>query len=226
MTTSDTELARRALDFSLASTLASYPDAEVEATLRELEPALREHPAGHWFTPPADWDELRAAYVGQFDRGEGRVSLHGTEYGRMRGMSKGTELAELAGFYRAFGVRLDSAGTHELQDHLAVELEFYALLLQKQRYQDEAQNAEGAEIVADARRRFLHEYLGPLAKAAAARLEGSQGPYADVVGWAGALVRDECAAVGVTPIPLDFFEDPDAKEEVRCGDAVHLPVVS
>ena len=61
---------------------------------------------------------------------EGRArSLY--ERVRSHGMGKGNTLADIGGFYQAFGLTLDR-GIHELPDHIAVELEFYGLLLLKQ----------------------------------------------------------------------------------------------
>lgn len=230
MKTDRSDLTASARDFALASALASYPDEEVEQTIRSLCPALAGHVAAARFVAALDeergFDELRAAYVGTFDRGDGRISLYETEYGRMRGMAKGNELADISGFYRAFGLVPDQDRVHEMLDHVAVELEFYAVLLAKQRHLDEAGDREGGAIVEDARRKFLAAHLGPLAKAVGSRAKAVGVPaYGDVLAWCGALVADECARLGVVPAPLDFFEDEERGEEMRCGN-VRLPVVS
>lgn len=58
---------------------------------------------------------------------EGNVSCPINESGFIR-RDKGVILADIAGFYRAFGFELADE-THEKGDHLRVELEFVALLL-------------------------------------------------------------------------------------------------
>jgi nitrate reductase assembly molybdenum cofactor insertion protein NarJ len=220
----------RARNFSLASALCSYPDEEVEATLGDLAPALEGlAPAAPFVAAlgrPGGFDELRHVYVDLFDRGEGKLPLYETEYGRMRALGKGRELADIGGFYQAFGLRLDEE-MHEMLDHVSVELEFYALLLAKQAHLAGRGDGEGGEIVADARRKFLKAHLGPLARGIEDRLgRGPERPtYGEVLSWTAALVGAECAEVGVELDELDVAEIPEDREDVACGN-VHLPVVS
>ncbi len=221
----------RAREFALASALAAYPDDELVETLRALSPSLDAHPhAGRFVRALAEeggLDELRSSYVDLFDRGSARIALYETEYGRMRGLSKGNDLADISGFYRAFGLTPNEDDTHEMLDHIAVELEFYATLLAKQDYLSGEGDAEGTEIVEDARRKFLEAHLGPLARAVAARFTSAERPpHGDVMVWCGELVGRECEALEVKPVPLDFFaEDEDGRSPMSCG-SVRLPVLS
>lgn len=221
-------LRARALDFSIASTLTSYPDASVEETIREFAERLADHAQAKPFVSalaePEGFDDLRADYVALFDRGDGRIPLYETEYGRMRGIAKGNALADIAGFYRAFGLAPDP-DRHELLDHAAVELEFYAVLLAKQDYLALANDAEGCAIVEDARKKFLKEHLGPLARAlAASPVAREHAAYGDVLAWCGEIVARECDALDVSPVPLDFFAEDSDASDLECG-AVRLPVV-
>ncbi len=221
----------RAREFALASALTAYPDDELVETLHDLAPSLNDHPrVGRFVRALAEEggvDELRSTYVDLFDRGAERVSLYETEYGRMRGLSKGNDLADISGFYRAFGLAPNDGETHEMLDHIAVELEFYATLLAKQDYLSGEGDVEGTEIVEDARKKFLAAHLGPLAGAVAARFATADRPvHGDVLAWCGELVARECEALAVKPIPLDFFaEDEDGKSPMSCG-SVRLPVLS
>ncbi len=216
----------RARDFLLASLATAYPQPELAETL--ASPSLRDHPAlGAMATTIADGVEpLQRTYVELFDKGKGRVSLYETEHGRMRGLSKGRDLADLAGFYTAFGLALDDTDLHEMLDHIAVELEFYGVLLLKQAILGQEGDSEGAAIVLDARRKFLTEHLGgfvgAIAQASAVRDDLA---YRPALAWCAALVADECAALGVTPAPLDFFAEQREPDDVECGKKVHLPVV-
>ena len=114
----------QARQFSLASLLTSYPEDELVHTLAELP--LGDHPGAArmraFLFGEGTVDDLRSAYVDLFDRGGDRASLYETEYGRMRGMSKGNDLADIAGFYRAFGLDLDPDTARETGDHVAIEL--------------------------------------------------------------------------------------------------------
>jgi nitrate reductase assembly molybdenum cofactor insertion protein NarJ len=221
-------LVDRARRCALVSMLSAYPDEELAALLRDLDEASLAHEGAaamrDALAEPGGLDALRGRYLELFDRGGQRASLYETEYGRMRGMSKGRDLADIAGFYQAFGLRLEEA-RHEMLDHLAVELEFYAVLLLKQAALQLGEDAEGGAIVLDARRKFLAEHLGGLASAVAERGEVSSDPiYAGVFAACWRLIGEECAALGVAAAPLDFFTDADLKEDMKCG-AVHLPVI-
>lgn len=222
-------LRARARDFSLLSALTSYPDKELEETIQSLGGALAHHESvGPWIgqaIQTGGLDEIRSTYVDLFDRGKGRISLYETEYGRMRGMSKGNDLADISGFYRAFGLALDDERHHEMLDHIGVELEFYAMLLAKREYLEGVGDREGCEIVDDARKKFLSVHLGPLARAVADRIaDGDSSVYTPIFAWCGKVVGCECERLAVAVAPLDFYEDPDAKGDISCG-AVKLPVI-
>lgn len=224
----NTQTLDQARQFSLASLLTSYPEDDLADTVIALP--LNEHPGAarmrEFLSRAGTVDDVRSMYVELFDRGGDRASLNETEYGRMAGMSKGNDLADIAGFYRAFGLDLDPEHSHEVGDHVAVELEFYSMLLTKQAYLDEHGDGEGSSIVLDARKKFLNDHLGRFASAIAARAPVKQNEvYGPVFGWVADIVGAECAALGVEPPPLDFFADDEAKEEMKCG-SVHLPVVS
>lgn len=65
------------------------------------------------------------------------------------------ELADIAGFYRAFNVKQAAA----TPDHIRAELEFMALMMVKELLAHENSNAAAAEICRDARRKFYVEHL-------------------------------------------------------------------
>lgn len=218
-----TELTHRARELALAAALVSYPDPEFGELL-----ALAAHPVATALAAviatPAGVADLQVRHGELFDRGGPRASLYETEYGRMRGMGKGHTLADLAGFYHAFGLTLDES-RHELLDHLAVELEFYVVLLLKQAALTARADADGVEVVASARAKFLAEHLAGLAGAVAARPEvGADPVYGPVFAWCAALIQRECEVLQVTAAPLDFFPTEDDRAPMKCG-AVQLPVV-
>jgi nitrate reductase assembly molybdenum cofactor insertion protein NarJ len=221
-------LTARAREVMLASVLAAYPSEELEQIVRSLDDSVLERAGARSLRAVLDGPEglpsLRSQYIELFDRGGQRASLYETEYGRMRGMSKGRDLADIAGFYRAFGMTLEEE-CHEMLDHLAVELEFYAVLLLKQVALIRVEDAEGVAIVEDARRKFLSSHLGALAGAVAERGEvAADAVYASVFGRCGQIIAEECSLLGVKTAPLDFFTDEEIKQDMKCG-ATHLPVV-
>lgn len=196
-------LAATSAAFELASRLAGYPSTEALARARELAAALatvavadvRRPPdallamladAGLTATPGEEPSALQALYIDAFDRGIAQTPLHGSEYGRGRALAKGARLADVAGFYRAFGVQPTPG---ELLDHVAVELEFVAFLLAKERYLAGVGDDEGVAVVSGGRKLFLGEHLGPLALAVAARPGLAQAPfYACLHAWVAELV--------------------------------------
>jgi len=69
------------------------------------------------------------------------------------------ELADIAGFYRAFGVGIDETAA-DRPDHLSLELEFMAVLCQKEAYALTKGRADQVKICRDAQKEFLQDHLG------------------------------------------------------------------
>ncbi|MCB0033176.1 MAG: molecular chaperone TorD family protein [Anaerolineales bacterium] len=82
-----------------------------------------------------------------------------TEYGLPHEYRQSQEMADIAGFYRAFGFDLGGA-VRERPDHVAVELEFMHILALKEAYALETDIPEHVEICADAQGKFLQDHLG------------------------------------------------------------------
>jgi TorA maturation chaperone TorD len=68
-------------------------------------------------------------------------------------------MADIAGFYRAFGLDLSPHNTDRV-DFLSTELEFLSFLSMKEAYAWKHQEDELAEICRDAQRKFLAAHLG------------------------------------------------------------------
>lgn len=92
-------------------------------------------------------------------------------------------LADLHGFYRAFGLE-PAAGARERADHLAIELEFMHYLTYREAYALAHHGAAKVEQIREAQRRFLERHLGRWAPALGrAVAERSAGPLG-AAGWA------------------------------------------
>ncbi len=146
----------------------------------------------------------------------GVVSIHETEYDPLVAVRKGHELADILGFYTAFGFRLRE-GQSELPDHLAVELEFVSLLLLKLLYARQHAMAEPAEVTHKAIASFLRDHLGRWVEAFAEAVDQARAFLA--YGVLARIVRDfvgeECRLMGIDPIPISGSPR-RGEEEVVC----------
>ena len=106
------------------------------------------------------------------------------------------ELADLAGFYRAFGM----ATRGERPDHVAVELEFLQLVSYKAAWAAARGDPEGLAVCARAEEGFLSDHALRWMPELAARLAAAGGPYGAVGRALGALLREEAERRGI-PVP-------------------------
>lgn len=104
-------------------------------------------------------EELQSEYLSLFDTG-GRISPYETEYLREKISRKPFEIADIAGFYAAFGFSVnEELSTREPVDHIAVETEFMAILSWKEEYARKNGQKEHEEIAGEARKKFFAEHL-------------------------------------------------------------------
>ena len=102
---------------------------------------------------------IESEYLRIFDTG-GLISPYETEYLIEKISRKPFELADISGFYQAFGFELsDEDGCREVVDHIAVELEFMALMALKEEYAREQKQADNLHVVEDAAKKFFKEHL-------------------------------------------------------------------
>jgi TorA maturation chaperone TorD len=117
---------------------------------------------------------------------------------------KAALLADVAGFYRAFGLQ-PSDGQPEIEDHVCAELELMSVLAYKEAWATAERHAAGLEVTRDAQRAFLRDHLGRWGPAFAARVSAAAPPgtypaaAAVLIGWLAA----DCARWEVTPEPLE-----------------------
>ncbi len=169
--------------------------------------------------PTSDLAALQAAHRRSF--GLAGSLCYETEYGLPHEFRQSQELADISGFYRAFGFRLGGA-RRERPDHLAVELEFMYALALKQAYALHGGAAAQAQICVDAQMRFLQDHLGRWLELFERSLitNGGVEPYLSLVHFLTAFVLADAAALGVkwqgetariaTNIPLQHTPfDPD-----------------
>jgi TorA maturation chaperone TorD len=150
----------------------------------------------------------------------GRVPPFETEYGAEALFRQTQELADIAGFYHAFG--LEVSGTkHERTDHFAVEFEFLAFLSRKQAILlDDGEHSKSREVE-DAERLFLRDHLGRIGRAFALALmkAAERGFYETVGRLCGAILATNCILFDLTPGPayVRLRSAEDAEVPTACG---------
>lgn len=191
---------RRAQIYQFLADVFLYPDEDWTTDLPALDAAL--HDIGidrsRENTPPVGRDALQAAHRHTF----GMVGslCYETEYGLPHEFRQSQELADIAGFYRAFGFTVGGQ-VRERPDHLSVELEFMSILALKEAYAAERGIAEHSEVCIDAQRSFLQDHLGCWINLFVERIgqTASEGPYHTIAGIAADMINADIARLGAHP---------------------------
>ena len=123
------------------------------------------YPQGGFFDFFPELSGEREGLVREYDRlfRVKEIWLYGTEYISKHEFQRSNYLADISGFYKAFGVEIKS----DRPDSLEAVLEFMHYLIYKE---INAPSAEKAEICLDAQKKFLNEYVSPMARAIAQKV--------------------------------------------------------
>lgn len=157
---------------------------------------------------------LQAAYRHTF--GAAGSLAYETEYGLPHEYRQSQEMADIAGFYRAFGFTLGGP-VRERPDHIAVELEFMHILALKEAYALDTSLPEQEEICVTAQTKFLQDHLGRWINlfAQSVALNTADSVYKTLAQWTADFVQADAARLGValSPRPLSDVQhtpfDPD-----------------
>lgn len=191
----------------LASTAAADPSAcpDIRAALEAFAAAARE----------TDADAAAQEHVFLFDR-QVRCAPYEGAYGAAQVAGKAAGLADVAGFYIAFGMA-PAAARPDMEDHVAAELEFMSVLALKEAYATVAGHADGFAVTRQAEASYLGDHLGRWAGAFATALCGATALpyYARLAELLESWVAAEAEALGVAPQPLGVRagSDPIQDEE-------------
>ena len=185
----------------LAERVAPTLDGALRDAVQALAAAAR---AGHDAT-------VAGEYVTLFDRSPRCPPCEGA-YGLPQMAGKAAQLADIAGFYAAFGVR-PSEGQADTEDHVAAELEFMSLLALKEAWARAEAHDERAEISREAAVAFLRDHLARWAPLFAEALTGATrlAYYRAVAALLAAWLETDTAALGVHAEPL-VRVSPDADD--------------
>lgn len=154
-------------------------------------------------------ERRKSLTLGELESQYGRVFGHAlsrecppyeTEYVGTHLFMQSQEMADIGGFYRAFGLDV-GAETHERLDYISVELEFLHVLTAREAFAWRNGREEQRNTCRDAQQRFVEEHLGRWALYFAGLLRNTAtgtfyGALADVLGWFMALETD---TLGTSP---------------------------
>ncbi len=143
------------------------------------------------------------------------------EYERGDIPQQSAELADIAGFYSAFGME-QQAAAHERADHATVQFEFLSVLAAKEVYAIETNNVEGRQVLQHAEKAFLADHIARWVPAMATRLLDAdpEGFYGRLGGFMQAFIAAECEYFGVScgPRLLELRTiDPQRDASIECG---------
>lgn len=145
---------------------------------------------------PASLADLQFAYRHTF--GIAGSLCYETEYGLPHEYRQSQEMADLAGFYRAFGFQTGGK-IRERPDHVAVELEFMSLLSIKEAYAREQQIEAHVAVCREAQTKFLADHLGNWFSlfAQSVQLNTHEGTYLALAHFASHFLQWDAERLGV-----------------------------
>ena len=192
---------RRSQLYRFLAEAVLYPTDDWTLDLPVLGPILLALNLDH--VPPIEFtaglEGLQAAHRRAF--GVTGSLCYETEYGLPHEFRQAQELADIAGFYRAFGFTFEGK-IHERPDFLASELEFMHILALKEAYAIEARRSDQAEICVEAERKFLQDHLGRWIGLFAERFtsaDAEDSPYRNLAQWLVAFINADADRVGARP---------------------------
>jgi DMSO reductase family type II enzyme chaperone len=194
--------ARLAAVAGMATGAAARAPETLAAALHRLAEAARS----------ADVVAATDEHVALFQR-EVRCPPYEGAYGPAQLAGKAALLADIAGFYRAFGLE-PTEGQPEVEDHVCAELEFMSALALKEGWALADHQAEGLEVTRAAQRAFLTDHLGCWGAAFTARVAAAAAPglHPAAAALLQVWLEADCARLGITPRALEGVNpaEPDA----------------
>jgi|GEM_PF-229838 len=220
----------RAFDYPAVETWAWLSATETRSALANALAALEPDPESP--ARQAQQNLARTFHPGAFDAfhedyltaighaARGSCPINEIEYGDLKAdpLFQPHRLADLAAFYRAFGMVL-APDADERHDHLAIELEFMTVLAaQEASLLNLAPANEPLAVCRDAQRKFLREHLGRWLPAFARRLIRAvgEGPLGALARFTLAFIEAECRRLGVVPGSEDLLLRPADEAASLC----------
>jgi DMSO reductase family type II enzyme chaperone len=212
--------------YQLLATAFFYPDDELHAlvhddtfvkALKECAEILADGSGSALLEKlEAEGGELSGVSSEELERQYGETFGHSlsrdcppceTEFDAMHIFQQTHDLADIAGYYRAFGLEVAEKQGERL-DHIGAELEFMGFLAYKEHYARENHGEDKALICEDTQRKFLKEHLGRWAPLffKLLREKAPRGFYRGIAAITAEFVAMEIGLLGVSPDFIDNFE--------------------
>lgn len=172
--------------------------------------------------PAEDPQDLAGRHASLFGHSlRGRICPYETEYGGGAPFRQSQDLADISGYYLAFGLTPARAGDVERVDHAACELEYFEFLRTKEAWAIQEGDTEMLEVTRDAAAGFLKDHLGRFGVAFGATLsrEDPHGYYGRLGELCVALLKAECQHLGL-PAGPEFMQMRSTEDDgvpMACG---------
>lgn len=195
-------------------------DAVVIQGIDEAAAELRES-APEKILPVGPQLQLEREYIRIFGHTiTGPVPLYELEYGEGQVAQQTYILSELAGFYSAFGFRLNP-GYDERVDHISVQSEYLSLMAYREAHARGRGHDDGLAVCLDAHKKYLRDHLARWGFSFASRVESLavEGHYARAARLLTRLLRADCARLEVPEGRPDLVvRVPEPLPSDKCGD--------
>ncbi|MBI4603246.1 MAG: molecular chaperone TorD family protein [Planctomycetes bacterium] len=204
--------------FETLADAAAVLDASVRLAGPDLSSCVQELAQAARIATPLGLERSHERLFGHTARG--KISPYETEYGPGGVFHQETELADLGGFYRAFGLDIPPS-RRERFDHMAAECEFLSFLACKEAYELVEGRTEARDAVRRAQKAFLRDHAGRFGRAFGQALSReADHPFYEALGsLCAAFLAWECQLAGVPSgpesLPLRLDEDPAVP--MACG---------
>jgi TorA maturation chaperone TorD len=193
------------------------------ATVAEALSRLGQPAAGRLaaFAPP-DVATLATTFVRLFGHTtRGSICACETEYGADNAYHQPQQLADISGYYLAFGLRAATASDVRA-DHVACECEFMDVMNRKEAFLLATRmDDETLDVTRQASRAFMRDHLGQFGRAFATRVmvEDSGGFFGVLGATLAELLEAECQRLALASGPVDLAVRPDAPDPapMACG---------
>jgi TorA maturation chaperone TorD len=156
----------------------------------------------------------------------GAICACETEYGADNTYHQPQQLADICGYYQAFGLDLVPAGDIRA-DHLTCECEFMDFMNRKEALflGTRADDGETLDVTRQAGRTFLRDHLARFGRAFATRVsaEDPAGFYGMVGTILFELLDRECLRLGIVSGPVDLAVRPEVEDDAPMACGVERP---